>query len=445
MGLFKKKKKQKVFVLGLDGVPHSMVLSWTRQGKLPNLARIFGEGDLRRMHSVVPTISSVAWASFMTGANPGKHNIYGFVDRELNPFQMIIPNASRIKVPTLWEVLSRAGKRVVVMNVPVTYPPREVNGILVAGFLSTDLSKATFPSEVAERLQKWEYVIDVDPWKGQAEDKTEFLQDLHRVMNRRIDVLLRLMEEEWDYFHCHIMETDRINHFLWEPHVRGDARLGPAFEHFYQEMDKRIGEVVGRLDEGAQLIVLSDHGFCTLRKEVQVNAWLEREGFLKLRGGEAKGLDAIHPESRAYSLLPGRIFINLKGREPMGSVNPGSEYEDLREAVMQSLLEMKDPETDEKILDSVKRREDLYWGPSTGNAADMVGLPRDGYDLKGKFGSSPFTEKGMLNGMHTFHDAFVYFRGRNLVKEVPVIVDLFPTILKIFGIKGGEPDGTSLI
>ncbi|MFQ6032153.1 MAG: alkaline phosphatase family protein, partial [Candidatus Zixiibacteriota bacterium] len=211
----KRKSKRRVFVLGLDGVPYSMVSGLVAKGKgdWPNFANIFGKKSVVPMHSVIPTISSVAWSSFMTGKNPAKHNIFGFIDRVPNPFRIYIPTGKNMKSETLWEILSKNDKRVIVMNVPVTYPPRQVNGILVSGFLATDLEKATYPREISSILKDMGYIIDVDPWKAK-EDKDQFLRDLFQALEKRIEVMFHFLEQEkWDFFMCHIMETDRINHF----------------------------------------------------------------------------------------------------------------------------------------------------------------------------------------------------------------------------------------
>ena len=149
MSLFKnmlKRNNKKLFVLGIDGTPFTFIQKMMNKNKFPNLKKLVGHGSLLRMNSVIPCISSVAWTSFLTGVNLGKHNIQGFVDRKLNPFRIYIPTAKNIAVPTISEIFSRLGKRVVSINVPVSYPPKEVNGVQISCFLATDLAKAVYPS-----------------------------------------------------------------------------------------------------------------------------------------------------------------------------------------------------------------------------------------------------------------------------------------------------------
>jgi predicted AlkP superfamily phosphohydrolase/phosphomutase len=159
MGLFGrlrrsgKAKPRRVVFIGLDGTPYTFMRRLIDEGRLPNAARLEQKGSLLRMDSMWPWVSSVAWSSMMTGVNPGKHNIYGFIDRDPATYKQFIPTSRNMKARTLWEVLGDAGKRVIVVNVPVTYPPRQVNGILVGGFLSPSLEKAVYPASYGQTLK----------------------------------------------------------------------------------------------------------------------------------------------------------------------------------------------------------------------------------------------------------------------------------------------------
>ncbi len=410
---------KKLFVLGLDGVPHSFITAKCAEGLLPNLASLFKQGALRRMDSVLPCISSVAWASFQTGVNPARHGVFGFVDREPNPFKIFIPTGRNVAATTLWEHLGRAGKKVCVVNVPMTYPPRPVNGRLVSCFLATDLMKATYPPELAQRLKAMGYKIDADAWLARK-DKQAFLADLDLALEKRFEAAFELMREPWDFFQLHVMETDRINHFLWRSWERGVEPWRAAFEAYYKKIDAFVGELVEkRLPEGCELVVLSDHGFCAVEKEVYLNHWLEQEGYLKLATAAGKekpeSVADMLPETRAYSLIPGRLFVNLAGREQKGSVPAGAPYEDLRRELAERLVaEVRDPETGAQVIERVVRREDIYRGPHFERAADLIALPHDGYDLKGNVARPELAVRGDLEGMHTFSDAFFFVRGREI-------------------------------
>jgi predicted AlkP superfamily phosphohydrolase/phosphomutase len=440
--LFRKKKKQRVFVLSLDGVPYSYLKGQMASGKLAAFKRAFDRGTLKRHNSVIPTISSVAWSSFMTGKNPGKHGIFGFIDRTPDPFDLFIPTSRTMATKTLWEVLSDAGKRVVVINVPVTTPPRAVNGALISGFLSTKLEKATHPPELAGTLERMGYVIDVDPWLAK-ENRDDFLEKLHIALDRRIEVMEHLMKkEDWDFFMCHVMETDRINHFLL-PGTR-ETRFVREFAEFYE----RIGEIVERvqdgLDEDVLFLSLSDHGMCPIRHEVFLNQWLREKGYLHFKKEPAKDFGDMDPSTRAYSLIPGRVYINLRGREEFGSVER-ADYDGLRNELRDALQDLRDPATHDPIVRKVYLREEIYSGPLLERASDLIVMPNDGYDLKGTLYREDLLGRSHLEGMHTYDDAFLYTRGRELRDETTWIGDIMPGILDALSVaRDPDLDGVSI-
>jgi predicted AlkP superfamily phosphohydrolase/phosphomutase len=428
-------KAPKVFVLGLDGTPYSLLTRMVKEGRLPNLARILKSGSLVRINSVVPTVSAVAWASFMTGKNPGRHNIFGFVDRTLDPFELHVVSADMLRGDTLWDLLNCEGKRTIVMNVPVTYPPREIDGILVSGFLSPSVDKATYPPEFAGVLKKAGYIVDVDPWLAR-ESHENFLSQLHRALRKRFEVAFSLMnKQKWDFFMLHVMETDRLHHFFWRQ-MEDDHPVGAArFYNLYTVLDDLIGELKNRLPREASLVVLSDHGFCRTKREVELNYWLVRQDMLKFTTDDPQSLADIHPESQAYSLIPGRIFINLEGREPKGSVAAGRDYDTLRQKIMGGLLALRDPEDRVPLFKDVILRERLYAGPATANAADIVAVPNNGYELKAKLGATELYRASELAGMHTYDDAFLFVEKGAAARAGLNICDAMPTILDLMGCK----------
>lgn len=436
MGLFDNifKKDKKMVVLGLDGVPFTFIKRIIEEGKMPNFASLLKKGEFKRMNSVIPTISSVAWSSFMTGEDASGHNIFGFIDRKEDPFKLFVPTAKNLKAPTIWDKLGKKDKKSVVLNVPVTYPPREMNGTLVSGFLATDLKKATYPSKVANELEEMDYVIDADTWVAR-DSKDKFLDNLNYALERRFKTMFKFMDEkEWDYFQCHIMETDRINHFYWADMVDENPDFADRFYEFYQKIDEFIGELLDRLDDKTELIILSDHGFCKIKKEVQLNYWLEENGYLEYDKDEVNSVADMSSTSKAYSLLPGRIFINRKGREEMGSVG-ADQYFKLREEIKEGLLDLVDEETGQPIIKEVHFREEIYNGPYLEQAADIIVLPHRGYDLKGRAAPDKFLEEGFIQGMHTYDDAFIYLEDSkddiNLV-DIDGIQDVNSLILKYF-------------
>ncbi len=445
-----RKHERRVVFLGLDGTPFTFLQRLIAEGRAPNAERLVRQGSLLRMDSTWPWVSSVAWSSMMTGVNPGKHNIFGFIDRDPATYKQFIPTSQNMRARTLWEVLGDAGKRVIVVNVPVTYPPRPVNGILVGCFLSPSLEKAVYPASYLPTLQSLGYVVDADPWKAR-ESKDLALQEVNSVLDARIRTLYHLLErEQWDYLHVHIMETDRLHHFLWQQMEERHPTYAPAFYDFYRRIDDMLGEVAGRLDEGTTLVWMADHGFCTIKKEVYVNRWLMDNGWLQLRSvppDRKRGLDEIDPRSVAYSMDPGRVFIRVQGREKEGSVPPGPAYERLRDEIAAAALTLADPDSGEPIFQAVFRREELYHGPYLEQAADLILAPYDGYDPKGPLYKETLTYKGdELVGMHTHDDAMLYVGGQSIPQSRFSVLNVMPTVLDLMGVSPPPGlDGKSLL
>jgi len=454
MGLLGKlrgeKRTKRVVFIGVDGTPYTFLQRLMAEGRAPNAAHLAKQGSLLRMDSMWPWVSSVAWSTMMTGVNPGKHNIFGFIDREPATYKQFIPTSNYMKARTLWEVLSEAGKRVIVVNVPVTYPPRQVNGILVGGFLSPSLEKAVYPPSYLPTLKSLGYIVDADPWKAR-ESKDLALQEVNAALDARIRTLFHLFENEaWDYLHVHIMETDRLHHFLWQQMEEDHPTYAPAFYDFYRRIDDMLGRLASKLDGNTTLMWMADHGFCTIQKEVYVNRWLMDNGWLKLRNvppDRKLGLNEIDPGSVAYSLDPGRVVIRVRGREKEGCVAPGAEYETLRDEIASAALELRDPESGEPVFQAVFKREELYHGPYLEQAADLILAPHDGYDPKGPLYKETLTFKGdELVGMHTFDDAMFYVGGHSIPQTRFSVLNVMPTILRVLDVlPPAGLDGESLM
>jgi predicted AlkP superfamily phosphohydrolase/phosphomutase len=442
----KAKPQRRVVVIGIDGTPHSFLKKHIDAGDFPHLKRILSGGELHRMNSVQPCISSVAWSTYMTGKNPAGHRIFGFIDRKPDPFQVFLPNAIHMGAKTIWGMLSEDNKRVCVMNVPVTSPPQPVNGNLIGGFLSVDVLKCAYPKELGEELKSWDYRIDADANLGRK-NKEAFFEDLNVTLDKRWEAARRLYEREpWDFFQLHVMETDRINHFLWEQYETGHPEYAPRFVDFYKKVDALLGEFYDRSVDSAEFIVLSDHGFCTVKKEVYINQWLEDEGYLKLKGDEPKSVMDMDEGSRVYSLIPGRVYLNLAGREEKGIIEPGAPAEALKTELTEKLLNLTDPDDGSKIIEQVVRREDLYEGQYLEEAADLIAIPYDGYDLKANVRQPGITAKNELVGMHTYWDASLFIKDRQIKAQDFGIIDLTPTIFRMMEIEPKEKfEGGSLI
>jgi predicted AlkP superfamily phosphohydrolase/phosphomutase len=417
-------QKGRAVVLGLDGVPHSTLLDLISRGVMPHMARLIEAGTLRRMESTLPCVSSVAWTSFRTGLNPGQHGITGFTDRRPGTYKIHFPTTKSILQHTLEEYADLTGLKVVLTGMPVNYPPVKLkNGISVGCFLAPTIEKAVCVPEVLDELRQMDYRLDVNA--SLATDPPRLLSDIFYVTERYREAMFRFWEQQaWDLMMIHFMSTDRLHHFMWDQYEDPDAPYHQDFLNLYRRLDEIIGEVASRLDEDTLLMMLSDHGFCRVKSEVNLNVWLRQEGLLRFQSSTPKSLEEIDGRSKAYSLIPGRFYVNLKGREPRGSVEPGAEYEAVRDDLIARLLALRDPDG-ELVIERVERRETLYGENCSSLAPDLVALARYGYDLKDQVSGRELLKPGMLKGMHTYDDAFLFVNRRATIPEGIKIHDAY--------------------
>lgn len=384
-----REEKERLFVLGLDGVPYEFIMD--EMSHLPVIKALLDEGSLVPLRSVVPTLSCVAWASFATGKGPQVHGIWGFDHHDPKIRKTTISTLSHLKAKTLWEILGENGARVILINVPMTFPPPRLNGVVVSGFLAPSLERACHPPDLVVLLKRIGYRIDIDPWK----EKERLLDELIYLLEKRFELAFYLLDvEEWDYFQLHVMETDRINHFFWNSYLRGHPSYRMRFIQFYERLDRLIGELLERLrPKRVKFMMLSDHGFTSIKDEINMDSIIN-------------GLPGVR------SLTTGRIYIDPTS----------TNYEETKQRIVDLFLgfELKG--------ERVVRRVIL---PDGEDAPDLLLIPWDGFDLMG--GSHNRRTKG-IEGTHTFEGAFVYMKGKGFDKEDLCIHDLFPFILKNMGL-----------
>lgn len=438
--------RKKAVVIGLDGTPYSLIHTLIQQGICPNMSRLLSFGSLQEMKSTHPAVSSVAWASFMTGVNPAKHGIFGFADRIPNTYDVYYPNFTHIMSRPVWDILRDYNKRSIVINLPSTYPASEIHGILIAGFVAIDLTRATFPASLVPVLKRMGYKIDVDT-QLIHESRDRLFEDLFLTLEKRTHAILHFMKnEDFSLFIGVFTETDRLHHFFWKSIEENHKEYDLLFLDYYRAIDTFLGKVMEIIDDDTTFIILSDHGFCKLEQEVYINYWLKEEGYLYFRTIPPKSLHTIGKETKAYCMDPGRIYINLRGREPNGCVAPGYDYEQLRTTLISKLTEIKDPAAGIPVIDKAYRREEIYHGRYFDRAPDIIIEPKHGYDLKGAIHHKTLFDKGIFRGMHTYDDAFVYINHKNVNKQPLEIIDVTATILASLDIPvPHDMDGSNFI
>ena len=312
--------------------------------------------------------------------------------------------------------------------------------------------------------------------EGRMDEQT-FMEDLYKAFDDRAQVILnRIDSRKWDVLVGVIESTDRVQHMMWRlmdpKHPMYDpalaAKYGDSIETIYRRADTFIAEVLEHLEPGTELMIVSDHGFHSWRKSVNLNTWLVQNGYMVVQGqqpGEKKLEDLFGggefwenvdwSRTRAYAMGLGQVYFNLRGRESKGIVSPGAEATRLSDELAARLLTMTDPDDGSRIIRNVYKRDDVYAGEFIGNAAELQVGMEDGYRVSWQttLGGSPagivYPNMKKWSGDHGGYDfattAGVLVTSKRISKPDPSIMDIAPTVLKFFGIAiPGTIDGKPL-
>ncbi len=302
--------------------------------------------------------------------------------------------------------------------------------------------------------------------EGRMDERT-FMEDLYKAFDDRAQVILsRIDARNWDVLVGVIESTDRVQHMMWRymdpKHPMYDAaqaaQFGDAIERVYRRADEFVGEVLEHLEPGTALMIVSDHGFHSYRKSVNLNTWLVQQGYMAVQGqqpGEKK-LDDLFGggefwenvdwnRTRAYAMGLGQIYFNLRGREAHGIVSPGAEAKQLADELSRKLLTMVDPEDNSRIVRAVYQRDDVYTGEYLQNASELQVGMEEGYRVSWQttLGGSPqgivYPNERKWSGDHGGFDfattAGVLIANRRVTRPEASILDIAPTVLKYFGLQ----------
>jgi predicted AlkP superfamily phosphohydrolase/phosphomutase len=413
--------KNKVVIIGIDGVPYGVMESLSDSGVMPNFKRLRDEGIFTKMRSTIPPVSSISWSSIITGKNPAEHGIYGFMEMIPGTYTLRFPDFNSLQEQPFWENFKN--KKSVIINVPSTYPVREMDGVHLSGFISLNIEKAVYPKRLLTELEKMNYKVDVN--SGLAHKSTSlFLKKLNEVLEARIKCYEYLWEnQDWDIFMLVFTGSDRIGHFLWDAYEDDNHQFHQGFLDHFHRIDEVIGEVSAKLNDNDALLMLSDHGMGAMKSNVYVNKVLKDNGLLNLNR-EMKSFNKIDKGTKAFSLDPGRIYLNYEGKYPNGSVAEVEKNELLDEIrKVFNKLEYKG----EKVIKQIYSKEEIYHGPLLEKAPDLVLITNPGYRLRGLIDKEVLFDKDIFTGMHTLEDAFLYVKSPNInnVKKGVYVEDFY--------------------
>lgn len=614
---FARSRVRKFVVLGLDGMDPGLAEKFMAEGKLPNLAGLREKGCFKRLGTTVPSMSPVAWSSFQTGCNPGKHNIFDFLTRDKKTYQ---PRLSSVDIrgprrkinlgkyqfglgksdirllrkgKPFWKTLGEHGIFSSVIRVPITFPPEKFHGVQLSGMCVPDLRgtqgmfsfyttraaenvehtggenyyvtkegntvraeligcanplrkndnvlKCSFVVTIKDDssadikingesygLRKDEYTewikldfkaapgvkvhgickflllntepefelyvtpINIDPEKpampisypsiystylakcqgsfatlGLAEDSWAlnekvlvddgFIQQCINMDREREEMFFDALDKvKRGLCVCVFDGTDRLQHTFWrdidEEHPAHRGQTGDeqrnVIEELYQRMDVLVGKTLAKcVNNGTVVMVVSDHGFSTFRYGVDLNRWLEENGYLRVKDGsrEQKYLAAVDwSGTRAFAIGLAGIFLNLKGRESQGIVEPGAEAAELRKEIAVKLAELTDPAREQRVVKQVYNALEIYRGPYKGESPDLLVGYNKGYRASWETAVGQVTDKifhdntKAWSGDHCIDHSLVpgvLFCNRPIATERPRLMDIAPTVLDMFGVE----------
>ena len=483
----------RVVVVGLDGATWRVIHPLAQAGHLPTLRTLLQEGAWAVLRSVTPPLSPPAWTTFMTGANPGKTRIYDFIGRRQDG-RFYLVNGGWRALPSLWQLLSDAGYRVAVVNVPMTYPPEPVNGVLISGMDAPVKDRAVgYPADIHARVRQagFAYRVDVPHSRLWPQSPDRYLGTYVQAVNELALVHASVARWLWDaeqpdFLMVTLVHTDRVSHAAGRqlkditpeqiPHLPADHPIVSA----YRTADIALAMLLEVLPKDTTLLVVSDHGFRPYDQVLNLNRWLYETGWLDLdeaalrpaawrtwlapvwqrvqyRLWRRRGVDLMQRSpffrairwhrTRAYTFGAfGSIYINLQGRDPFGIVPPAM-YDQVCEALTAELLALRDPLTGHPVIRHVWRASEVYNGPFVHLGPDLLLDLAPGYFVRnaldeyrpelfypaGRYGTRALEHTGMHDpeGILLVWGHRVSAQG----EQPPVhIMDIMPTVLALFDV-----------
>jgi predicted AlkP superfamily phosphohydrolase/phosphomutase len=417
--------RPRVLVIALQEATLDLIGPWAEDGTLPTLKRMIAGGMCGALQGTEPLSTPHSWANILTGTRAGRHGVFDFWQRdERGRFQPT--SRASLREKPVWSILQEQGLRPAIINVPLTFPPHAAGGFMIAGSDAPGVTRAIAdPPEIYDQITRRFGGYRPDAVFPGGRKKSDYLGLFERETARQTDICEHLLStREWDFGLVYFVDAAMAQHYFWGDMASGDASnpYRDVLRTAYRCLDDSIARLTAVAGPGATVFVVSECGAGPIRYGVQVNSWLHQQGLLNWKNGSSgsqtasrgvrsalkawartgRALAKRHlPQSLRYHLnrwVPalkgnqgdganqaidwertrafaqgkeGSLFINLKGRDPRGVVNPGAEYEAVRQAIIDGLRELRDPDTGENAVTRVYRREELFEGPMSFLAPDL--------------------------------------------------------------------------
>ena len=499
----KSESKHRVLIVGLDGATFDLIRPWAAEGRLPTFQQLMGESTWGELKVDLPPGTVPNWPSFATGKNPGKHGLIWWVKRDPSSNDFSVISSADLRGQTLWDIAGQHGLQVGVVNVPMTYPPHSVNGFLITGLLTPPTATTfTYPEGLRGELEANVGEYRVFPREAYRKgNEAAYLDDLHRTLEARYQAVRYLLQNKpWDLFAVVFGATDWVMHAYWKyhdpEHPRHDPAEGQLYGHairsIYEHVDRVLAGMLELVDENTSVVVMSDHGAGPGVAKSMINNWLLNIGLLQIKRTPVSRLkhllfrlgftpENVYPWAARLRLLNarvkrsldprrkgrksplrriflsyndvdwsrtkaftfggmGQIHINVKGRNRLGCVEPGQEYDQLCAEIIRRVAEIKIPGTDRPFVGRAYLRDELYHGSHIDQMPDILLLPADMRYLDSGmefFSNHLFSALDANSGAHRTNGVFLlhgpHARRGQEVKGVS-IRDIAPTVLHLLGL-----------
>ncbi len=430
--------KNRLVVIGLDGMSVSQARFVCKKFSLNNLATIVESTNISPISSELPELSPVNWTSFFTGVGPEEHGVFGFVDIDPISYKITITDFTKVKHRTIFDELGDKKLISRVINLPNTYPAPCIYGVLISGFIASDFEKSVHPKVYIPILREIGYKLEPDTIKGISQPEYLYMELKETLDSKKKVIDLLWPDLAWDMFILIFTETDRINHFLYPAIYDENNPLHSLCRDFFLKLDEVIGDLLDRfyfLPEPKRLMVVADHGFTGLITEVDLNVLLKNMGMFYLSKKPVSELDGsyISEKTRAFALDPGRIYIHKKGVFSKGRVDK-TDYKRIVEDIVSHLNELEFK--GQKVFHKVFLRDELYPDSRFLTTPDIVAIPNKGFDIKAKFDRKDVF--GIYGRFGTHYREDVLFYDSNMVQGVKKVRDIGREIIRHFSMISGQ-------
>lgn len=456
-------KNPTVIAIGLDGASWNVLLPMIKRNKLPTFKKLIKNGAWGHLKSCVPFVTSPAWKCLSTGKNPGKLGVYWWVIFDKKQKTFSIPYSTDFKSKDLWDYLSGNKLKCGIINMPLTYPPKPINGFVISGFPIG--KKFTYPYILEEEIKKMGYK---SPNMIPEFSKYKLLKENLEVIKQRFGISLKLFNKyKPNFLFLTLFSTNLIQ--------RKFQKNKKIIELMWVLVDKEINKFISKVARrDAYLIIFSDHGSVETKAIFFINEWLKRNGYIKTKPSLVS-LKSYIPSSleswiglvrRFLSpiIIPFRSLLSFRvSSKPINwgettAYNLGwgiyifdktsnEKYETVRDSLMNQLRKIRDPKSKKKIFKWVKKREKVYEGDYVKYAPDIAFIPNEGYEFNYRFSKRCWDYSSQIEGTKCQNGLFIV-NGPNVKKgkiKDAKIYDIAPTILQIFGInKPFDIDGKTL-